>query len=57
MAVGRVAGDIMRVVDGKVDWRRVERRGVCDVPPERMTYESLEDETERYWWRKYFVDV
>ena len=38
MAVGRVDGEIMRVVEGKIDCTRVDSRGVCDVPPDKMTY-------------------
>ena len=37
MAVGRVDGERMRVEVGKRDWNVVVRRGVCDVPPDRMT--------------------
>ena len=37
MAVGRVEGDRIRVFCGKRRWRLVEMRGVCDVPPDRMT--------------------
>ena len=38
MAVGRVEGDRIRVFCRKRRWRLVEMRGVCDVPPERMTW-------------------
>ena len=38
MAVGRVDGERIRVLGGKRRWRLVEMRGVCDVPPERMTW-------------------
>ena len=37
IAVGRVDGESMRVVGGKMVWSCVEMRGVWDVPPDRMT--------------------
>ena len=41
IAVVRVEGDRMRVVGGNKRWRLCEIRGVCDVPPERMTYRGV----------------
>ena len=38
MAVGRVEGERIRVEGGKSRSRFCEMRGVCDVPPERMTW-------------------
>ena len=42
MAVGSVDGERIRVLGGKRRWRFVEMRGVCDVPPERMTWEECQ---------------
>lgn len=39
-AVGRVEGERIRVSGGKRDWREDEIRGVCDVPPERITWRT-----------------
>lgn len=39
-AVGRIEGERMRVSAGKRDWREDEIRGVCDVPPERITCQT-----------------
>lgn len=38
MAVGEVAGARTVVVSGNRDWTRRAIFGVCDVPPQRMTY-------------------
>ena len=37
MAVGKVDGERIRVWEGKRRCRFCEIRGVCDVPPERIT--------------------
>ena len=37
IAVGLVEGAKTFVDCGNVDWTFCETRGVCDVPPERMT--------------------
>ena len=46
MAVGEVDGERMVVVGGKREVRRLEMRGVWDVPPERMTFEIV----SIHWW-------
>lgn len=40
-AVESVEGDMIEVVGGKSETRREAIRGVWDVPPERMTYDSM----------------